>query len=200
MSRVFNFALISFLLALVFSGCESADPTPDQTVVGNPTRPINGEVPMEYTGIGGSTGTGYSATDDGIGGPRDSSFNDMNGPGFGDGGSGSQNVLHSVYFGFDQSSIPPAERSKVEAAAQYLRDNPGSSLIAEGHTDAIGTSEYNNALSDRRANSVKTYLEQLGIPGDRVEVLAMGELNADQSATKGSPASAEDRRVDLIGN
>lgn len=197
MSRVFNFAVISFVLALLFTGCESTEPNPDDTVIGKPTSPINGEgVVGPYSGIQGQAPTGNWEGDD-LGGPRSESFNAGNDWGT-DGGS--QNVLDSVYFGFDQSSIPPAERTKVEAAAQYLRDNPGASLIAEGHTDAIGTTEYNNALSDRRANSVKSYLQQLGIPGDRVEVLAMGELNADQSATKGSSAAAEDRRVDLISN
>ncbi len=197
MSRVFNFAFISLLFALIFSGCSETDPTPDQTVLGKP-RMINGEEVTDGS-VWQSPNPQGSYTpgdpDAELGGSR---YDDPNFNSFGDGGS--QNVLSSVYFDFDRSSIPPAERPKVEAAAQFLKDNPGKSLIAEGHTDAIGTSEYNNALSDRRANSVKMYLEQLGIPGDRVEVLAMGELNADQSAAKGSPEAAQDRRVDLVEN
>lgn len=195
MFRVFNLAVVTFFIALLFTGCESTDPNPEDTVIGQPGRPLNGDgVVGDYSGIQGNTGGTFSSGD-GLGGTRSDDFNS------GDFAAGmGQNVMDSVYFGFDQSSIPPAERPKVEAAAQYLRDNPSARLIAEGHTDAIGTAEYNNALSDRRANSVKTYLEQLGIPGDRVEVLAMGELNANQSATKGSAASANDRRVDLITN
>ncbi len=165
--------------------------------MGSPTRPggsdvINGEYYGDVAG-GGQGFTQGNAWDDGLE-DRDS----LN-SGFGDGmNGGPQNVIESIYFGFDQYSIPPAERSKADAAADYLRSNPGARLIAEGHTDAIGTSEYNNGLSDRRANSVKTYLEQMGIDGSRVEILAMGELQADQSATKGSEASKQDRRVDLI--
>jgi len=109
-----------------------------------------------------------------------------------------QEAIESVFFGFDSSSVPAEERSKVEAAADYLRSNPSARLIAEGHTDAIGTSEYNNALADRRAQSVKEYLVTLGIEGRRIEILALGEIEADQSAPKGSERAREDRRVDLI--
>ncbi|WP_309382207.1 OmpA family protein [Cerasicoccus frondis] len=194
MSRVFNFAFVSLFAVLLFSGCSDTEPKPEDTVLGQPNRPNGGNGFINEADIAGAGGaySNNSWNDDGL-----SDRNDFNG-GMGDGMNGPQNVMDSVYFGFDQYSIPAAERSKVDAAADYLRSNPGARLIAEGHTDAIGTSEYNNGLSDRRANSVKTYLEQLGIDGGRVEVLAMGELQADQSATKGSAASSQDRRVDLI--
>lgn len=195
MFRVFNIALASLFLALTFSGCSDTDPKPEDTVVGQPKRMINGpDLAGEYSGLNGPNGAGSAWNGGELGDiPSD---RDING-GF-DPANGFGQPMDSVYFGFDQSSIPAAERPKVDAAATYLRNNPGAKLIAEGHTDAIGTSEYNLALSDRRANSVKTYLEQLGIPGDRVEILGMGEQMADASAQKGSDAAARDRRVDLI--
>ncbi|GHC03330.1 OmpA family protein [Cerasicoccus arenae] len=198
MFRVFNFAFISFAFVLLFSGCSDTEPKPGDTVLGSPKRPGDGGIPINYEDIGGGPGGGYTGGDLDLT-QRDTSFNTSpDSMGGIDGLGGGQNVMDSVYFGFDQSSVPPAERYKVDAAADYLRSNPGAKLIAEGHTDAVGTTEYNNGLSDRRANSVKTYLEQLGIPGDRVEVLAMGEIGANESAAKGSPESAHDRRVDLI--
>ncbi len=165
--------------------------------MGPPNRPADQDVINEYDIANGGnsyTGGAWNATDETGLVERGAGLNG----GMGDGMNGPQNVMDSIYFGFDQYSIPSAERAKVDAAADYLRSNPGARIIAEGHTDAIGTSEYNNGLSDRRANSVKTYLEQLGINGGRVEVLAMGELQADQGATKGSAATAQDRRVDII--
>lgn len=206
MFRVFNFVCISIFAALLFSGCaDSNEPQPGDTVIGQPSRPGDGFInPDDYNPnarYGNPSGDNIDMSDS-VYNPdeltvRDMSNGDFNSINGGTDGSG-QNVMDSVYFGFDSASVPAGERYKLESAADYLRSNSGARLIAEGHTDAIGTSEYNNALSDRRAQSVKTYLEQLGIPGDRVEILALGEIEADQSATKGSEASRLDRRVDLI--
>ncbi|MEO0797024.1 MAG: OmpA family protein [Verrucomicrobiota bacterium] len=194
MFRVFNIVLASLSIVLFISGCADSDgPKPGDTVLGNPQRPGGGDGifinPEDSVGNNGTLAFEGDGLKD-----RDPSFNSFNGDGMG----GSQNVLDSIYFGFDESSVPASERGKLDSAAEYLRNNPGTSIIAEGHTDSVGTSEYNNGLSDRRANSVKTYMEQLGIDGNRIEVLSLGEIEADQSATKGSESSRYDRRVDLI--
>ncbi|MGE9295418.1 MAG: OmpA family protein [Puniceicoccales bacterium] len=208
MFRVFNFVLMVISAALLFSGCaDSNEPQPGDTILGSPTRMGNGDFinPDDYDPNAqygapssdniGSGGSGYNPGDLEV---RDMGSFNSTGPGGMGGMGGSDDVLSSIYFGFDSSSVPGDERYKLEAAADYLRNNPGARLIAEGHTDSIGTSEYNNALSDRRAQSVKEYLETLGIMSNRVEILALGEIEADQSATKGSEASRLDRRVDLV--
>jgi len=212
MFRVFNFVFIALAGALLFSGCaDSPEPQPGDTILGQPASMNDGSFvnPDDYNpdvNYGGSSdfnrgdsdfigGTGGSYNPDELQARSMDGFNADSGM---DMGGAGQDVVESIYFGFDSSSVPEDERPKLEAAADYLRNNPGARLIAEGHTDAIGTSEYNNALSDRRAQSVKSYLEQLGIAGDRVEILALGEIEADQSAEKGSEAARQDRRVDLI--
>jgi len=190
--------ICSLLIAslIILSGCaqDKQPPTPADTALGAPTRPaggspgwIDGDI-YDQAGAGGS----YSEGDlpDGL---------EMRGSG--PGGSmnaGDGTILETVYFGFDEFSIRPAERSKVEAAADYLNNNPGSRLIAEGHTDWKGTTQYNLGLGDRRANAVKTYLVQLGVNPDRVEVLALGELEADQGLDKEHPDVIDDRKVELI--
>lgn len=123
---------------------------------------------------------------------------------FGDGiGNGKYNgrdmvegVLPSVFFGFDSSSVSASERSKLQDAADHLMQNPGDGLLIEGHADWYGTAEYNLALGDRRANSVRDYLSTLGISSGRIETLSKGSLEATSGLSKSE--SGEDRRADLI--
>jgi outer membrane protein OmpA-like peptidoglycan-associated protein len=127
---------------------------------------------------------------------RDPAF--LAGGDFGPGSTGGPDPIASVYFDFDDFTIRPGERAKLEPVADYLRVNPGVRVVAEGHTDWHGTTEYNMGLSDRRANSVKQYLARLGVRADRVEILALGEIEAQEGTGKQSAAAARDRRVDLL--
>ncbi len=107
-----------------------------------------------------------------------------------------EGVLPSVYFGFDSSSVGASERAKLQQAAEYLQQNSGHHLLVEGHCDWYGTSEYNLALGDRRANSVSDYLGTLGITPLRIEKLSKGSLEATSGLSKAQ--SSQDRRADLI--
>lgn len=102
----------------------------------------------------------------------------------------------SVYFDFDQSAIKAGEREKLRVAKDYLDKNPGYRLMLEGHCDWRGTAEYNLGLGDRRANSVKKYLQSLGVPADRMETVSKGSLEAKKDG--GDAVWAKDRRVDLV--
>jgi len=105
-------------------------------------------------------------------------------------------VLPSIYFDFDSSSVAASERAKLQQAANYLEQNPGYHLLVEGHCDWYGTSEYNLALGDRRANSISNYLGTLGITPLRIEKLSKGSLEATSGLSKSQ--SSQDRRADLI--
>lgn len=107
-----------------------------------------------------------------------------------------EGALPSIYFGFDSSSVSASERSKLQQAAQYLEQNSGHHLLVEGHCDWYGTSEYNLALGDRRANSVSDYLGTLGITPIRVNKLSKGILESTSELSKSQ--SSQDRRADLI--
>ncbi len=105
-------------------------------------------------------------------------------------------LLQSVYFDFDRSAIKQAERSKIKAAADYLTKTPQYRMLLEGHCDWRGTAEYNLGLGDRRAQAVKQFLVELGIPPSRLETLSKGSLGAVEKGTE--EQMAHDRRVDFV--
>ena len=107
-----------------------------------------------------------------------------------------RSVLPSVYFDFDSSSVGASERSKLQEAAEHLQRNSEDHLLVEGHCDWYGTSEYNLALGDRRANSISDYLDTLGITPERIEKLSKGSLEATSGLSKA--LSLQNRRADLI--
>lgn len=102
----------------------------------------------------------------------------------------------TVYFDFDSSAIKAAERTKLQAAKDYLTKNPGQRLLLEGHCDWHGTAEYNLGLGDRRAAAVKKYLVGIGVAADKLETLSKGSLEATKNADDAT--RAKDRRVDVI--
>lgn len=84
-------------------------------------------------------------------------------------------TLATVYFGFDQSTIMPSERDRLDANAQCLEKTKGKSIYVTGHTDTSGTEEYNIALSERRAQSVADYMARLGSDPARMQIVPKGE-------------------------
>ena len=80
----------------------------------------------------------------------------------------------SVYFAFDSSRVEGENRAIVEAHAQWLARNPGASVTLEGHADERGTREYNVALGERRANSVRRLMARRGACGRHREWLPDG--------------------------
>jgi len=177
---VFPLILAAFLLP----ACNrKQSPTPADTVLGR-----------------SGSGSGYDIIPDGSAGDDSWALQSRAGEGIEDGYyNGRQmvtGVLPSVYFSFDSSSVSAAERSKLQQAADHLMANPSDGLLVEGHCDWYGTAEYNLALGDRRANSVRDYLTTLGISPDRIETLSKGSLEATSGLSK--ELASEDRRADLI--
>ena len=105
-------------------------------------------------------------------------------------------LLQPVYFGFDKSSIQPAERAKLQAAADYLRSHPEQRLRIEGRCDWRGTAEYNLSLGDRRATAARNYLTTIGVAADKIETLSKGSLEAAKNADDAT--MAHDRRADIV--
>jgi peptidoglycan-associated lipoprotein len=100
--------------------------------------------------------------------------------------------LDTVYFGFNLSSISQEGRTSLAKNASCLKKT-GRSIDLIGHADPRGTTEYNMALSDRRAQAVRDYLRQAGIESARLKPVPRGNLDAtgaDESSW------AKDRRVD----
>lgn len=80
-----------------------------------------------------------------------------------------------VFFGFDSAELDEAGQRVAQANAGVLRANATWVITVEGHCDERGTAEYNLALGERRASSVKAYLVSLGIAADRVRVVSYGK-------------------------
>lgn len=84
-------------------------------------------------------------------------------------------VNEDVHFDFDSSVLSAEAQQILLDKAQWLRRNSDASVTIEGHCDERGTNEYNLALGDRRANSVKAYLADLGISASRMDTVSYGE-------------------------
>jgi len=100
------------------------------------------------------------------------------------------------FFDTDMSDLKPVAIDKLNVYSDYMKNNKDKKVKVTGHTDATGSEAYNQALSERRANAVKTYLEGSGIDGTRIEAQGMGESQpAAINTTKAG--RAENRRVEL---
>ena len=102
-----------------------------------------------------------------------------------------------VYFDYDSATVNSSEMPKLETVASYLQREPGALLRLEGHSDERGTDEYNRALGERRALSIREFLSALGVTVDRAETISYGE---DRPAMVGSDeiSWAKNRRGEFV--
>ena len=84
-------------------------------------------------------------------------------------------TFEDVYFDFDRYSLRPEATRVLDEAIAAMRENTTLRVEIEGHTCSIGTAEYNLALGDRRATSVKDYLTSRGVSADRLRTVSYGE-------------------------
>ena len=80
-----------------------------------------------------------------------------------------------IFFEFDSSTLSAEAESILRAKAEWMRRNPSLTIVIEGHCDNRGTTEYNLALGERRAESVKGFLIDLGIADARIRTISYGE-------------------------
>jgi peptidoglycan-associated lipoprotein len=102
----------------------------------------------------------------------------------------------TYHFNFDSSKIHEADKVNLLNHANYLRSHPNAKLLLAGHTDEIGSREYNVALGERRAKSVLDFLRFSGVNGRQLRVLSYGQekpkaLGHDEAAHR------LNRRVEL---
>ena len=102
-----------------------------------------------------------------------------------------------IFFEFDSSTLSAEAESILKAKAEYMRRNSSLTIVIEGHCDNRGTTEYNLALGERRAESVKGFLIDLGISETRVRTISYGE---ERPAVTGEDdeAWAMNRRVEIV--
>jgi peptidoglycan-associated lipoprotein len=106
-------------------------------------------------------------------------------------------LLKDIRFDYDKYDIRPEDEEVLRANAAFLKKNPNMKIQIEGHCDERGTSEYNLALGERRANSTKRYLVSLGIASDRISTISYGkERPLDPGHNE--EAWAENRRAHIV--
>jgi len=101
-----------------------------------------------------------------------------------------------VYFGYDRAEIRPEFKDVLNAHAQFLQANLDASMVLEGHCDERGTVEYNLALGERRANTVKRYLIVQGVNPSQLESVSFGE-ERPAMADSTDAAWSKNRRTEI---
>ncbi len=97
--------------------------------------------------------------------PLSASLEEMNQKGY----------LKDAFFEYDKADLRDDARTTLSADAEWLKKYPSTQILIEGHCDERGTSEYNMALGDRRANATKEYLASLGVESGRVKSVSYGK-------------------------
>jgi peptidoglycan-associated lipoprotein len=102
-----------------------------------------------------------------------------------------------IYFDYDRSELKPEARAVLTKKAAWLRENSGYSIKIEGHCDERGSTEYNLALGERRADAAAKFLSALGVSSSRISTVSMGEENPVDSRSN-ETAWAKNRRDEFI--
>ncbi|BBO79181.1 hypothetical protein DSCW_65980 [Desulfosarcina widdelii] len=103
----------------------------------------------------------------------------------------------NIYFDFDKSVLSYQAQELLKEKAMWMRANPDASVVIEGHCDERGTNAYNLALGERRAESAKTFLVNLGIFGARMTTISYGEERPVDMAHN-EEAWAKNRRATFV--
>jgi outer membrane protein OmpA-like peptidoglycan-associated protein len=105
--------------------------------------------------------------------------------------------MPDVLFDFNKYTLKPDARERLARISGIILAYPDLKLEIEGHTDAIGTDEYNQQLSDKRADTVRGYLVSSGVTPDHVSAVGLGKANpvADNSTSAGRKLN---RRVEMV--
>ena len=178
-------SLFVLVMALFVSGCTTTGTTPEGETVGAETGAAEGGATVGTIDAGGAfAGTALEGM------KISYEKNAINDPG---------NVLSikTIYFDFDSSEISDLDVEVIKHHGKYLALNPDATLRLEGHTDERGTREYNIALADRRAQSVKKILLFEGASSSQITIISYGEekpaaIGHDEAAWK------LNRRAELV--
>ena len=101
-----------------------------------------------------------------------------------------------MLFDFDKSNVKPEAGAILDRLATFMNENKASRVNLSGYTDNVGTEAYNQALSERRVNSVRDYVVKKGIENSRISGQGFGESKpiADNKTAEGR---AKNRRVEI---
>lgn len=167
--------LVILLFSLSLFACSTTEETKDEVTVEDQGSSLDKGSDTQAYGAEGDNASGMSALDD----PNSPLSNRI------------------IYFEYDSSEVLAQYRPTIEAHASYLASNPGVSVTLEGHADERGSREYNLALGERRAESVKRQMTVLGASDSQIRVVSYGE---ERPAVDGHDeyAWSQNRRVEIL--
>ncbi len=145
------------------------------------TPEVGTVTPQGSTSVAPSASTTYTLSASGAGGSAESSVHiSVIGPRAAESQKSSLEELflkdiRDAYFDYDSATIRPDARGALQKSADFLKSYPSAQVTVEGHCDERGSTEYNMALGDRRANAVKQYLINLGVPTSQVLTTSWGK-------------------------
>ena len=109
---------------------------------------------------------------------------------------GDQLVLKDIYYDYDKATLRPLSIVQLDKAYDYLVKNPGVKLELSSHTDSRATNDYNQALSQRRAQACVNYLIKVkGIAANRIVAKGYGETRPVNGCTDGAPCTEEEHQM-----
>jgi peptidoglycan-associated lipoprotein len=114
-------------------------------------------------------------------------------------GSDSGNIagLFTIHFDYDKSSLTADGKAKAQKNAEWIKSHDGTMLQVEGHCDRHGSIEYNLALGERRAKTVKDYMVNLGVNPNRLTTISYGK-EKELDTAESEAADAKNRRANLV--
>jgi len=102
-----------------------------------------------------------------------------------------------IHFDYDSALLTPQAQEILREKARYMKENPATNVIIEGHCDERGTNEYNLALGEQRAKMTQEFLVALGVSASRIKTVSYGEERPlDRSNTE--QAWAKNRRAHFV--
>ena len=103
----------------------------------------------------------------------------------------------SIYFDFDSYAVRDDYQPLLQQHAQYLKSHPERHVLIQGNTDERGTSEYNLALGQKRAEAVRRAMSLLGVADTQMEAVSLGK-EKPQATGHDEASWAQNRRADLV--
>jgi peptidoglycan-associated lipoprotein len=179
--RHYGFTLCAGLVAVAFlAGCQTT-PTPEKA-------PVEERTPSMAAGTG--AGTAGTTAPGVTGSAAGTTGNPLRDP---------RNILsrRSVYFDYDSYAVKDEYKPLVEAHAKYLQGNRSARMTIQGNADERGSREYNIALGQRRADTVKRMMLLLGATDSQVDTISFGK-EKPKNAGHDEAAWAENRRDDVV--
>ena len=105
-------------------------------------------------------------------------------------------VRNDVLFDYNSAGLRSASRAALRDMAGVFEQYPNTNIAVQGYTDSTGSASYNERLSERRANSVASYIESLGVSGSRVDTIGYGE-SSPRSTNNTATGRQLNRRVEI---